>query len=105
MLLTHASASGPVRTTCDADALEKAGSDAWSQGFEQQAFAAYEKAASCDPVEKRVFKAGLVACMLYQHGRDELYAKKAKHYYGLLDSDDHKNKLAEACTPRCRLEY
>lgn len=97
-------AEEPVRATCNADALEKEGDDAWSRGAETQALDKYEKALRCELAEKRVLKAGLASCKLFQRSRSEAYSKRAKRYYDMLHTASNKQKLAQACMPTCRLE-
>ncbi|HTL35717.1 MAG TPA: hypothetical protein VL326_21455 [Kofleriaceae bacterium] len=105
LAMRAAAADEPAPPRCDAAALEQAGNDAWSQGLQTQALEHYEKALRCEPSEARVLKAGFAVCELYQHGRSETYVTKAKHYYELLKRDDNKQKLAQFCVPRCRLEF
>ena len=105
LVLAMQTASADKPRKCDADALDKAGADAWTRGEKQKALDSWEKAVSCEQTERRVFTAGIAACDLYQHGNDERYEKKAKRYYDLLQRSDHKQQLAQMCTPRCKLEY
>lgn len=100
-----AAADQPARPTCDAAALEKEGDTLLAQGSFVAALDKYDKAVRCESVENRVLKAGFVACEVFQHSRSETDAKRAKRYYDMLRLQSNKDKLAQACTPRCRLEY
>jgi hypothetical protein len=94
----------PQPPACDAAKLEKAGDEAWATGEHWTALDQYEKAVRCELSETRALKAGFAVCE-QQRGFNEAFAAKAKRYYDLLERDDDKQKLAQFCTPRCRLEY
>ena len=84
--------------------LESTADELVRTGARDRAFYAYEKALKCKASEPLYYRAAMNACSLYSSGRSEFHAKAAKRYYPNL-TEPHKQVVARACAPSCRLEY